>query len=81
MWDSYTQGFDCANPASWSEIDSGNLDTAHKASSLSLGIVCDISLTVEQAIDPDMLWASGEFQAGAFDLWDGVRTIRLFCVW
>ncbi|EKM53444.1 glycoside hydrolase family 35 protein [Phanerochaete carnosa HHB-10118-sp] len=53
MWDSYPQGFDCANPTLWREINSGDLDTAHKA------------------INPDIFWATGEFQAGAFDPWGG----------
>ena len=30
LWDSYPQGFDCANPASWPEVNSVNLDTAHQ---------------------------------------------------
>lgn len=30
MWDSYPQGFDCANPTSWPEINSASLDIAHK---------------------------------------------------
>lgn len=30
LWDSYPQGFDCANPASWREINSVKLDNAHQ---------------------------------------------------
>ncbi|KIP05238.1 glycoside hydrolase family 35 protein [Phlebiopsis gigantea 11061_1 CR5-6] len=52
MWDGYPQGFDCANPTAWPEVNSG-LDASH------------------QAIIPDVMWASGEFQGGAFDPWGG----------
>lgn len=30
MWDSYPQGFDCADPTSWPEINTAGLDSAHK---------------------------------------------------
>ncbi|KAI0688987.1 glycoside hydrolase family 35 protein [Cytidiella melzeri] len=53
LWDSYPQGFDCANPSSWPEQNSASLAIAH------------------QAIIPDVMWGSGEFQAGAFDPWGG----------
>ncbi|KAI0821239.1 glycoside hydrolase family 35 protein [Irpex lacteus] len=53
LWDSYPQGFDCANPASWPEQSSASLVQAH------------------QSIIPDVMWGSGEFQAGAFDPWGG----------
>lgn len=30
MWDGYPQGFDCANPTEWPEINSASLASAHQ---------------------------------------------------
>lgn len=38
----------------------------------------DYSMTyIGQSIIPDVMWGSGEFQAGAFDPWGGVRVFTL----
>ena len=82
MWDQYPQGFACSNPTSWPEVNSVNQDTEHQVCAVDHLWYCSReSKLYVQRFNPDQLWATGEFQGGAFDPWGGVRRLFLGMYW
>ena len=73
-WDGYPQAFNCRDPTTWREVDSTFLDVAHKVCLSALSLMRGFIML--QSFYPDVMWATAEFQAGAFDPWGGVGGVE-----